>query len=391
MTLPTSSPDDPLLAALRQGVRQLMQRFPSAYWRELDEQQAYPEDFIRAMTDAGYLAALIPEAYGGGGVGVTEASVILEEVNRAGGNAAVGHAQMYTMGVILRHGSEEQKRRYLPAIARGELRLQAFGVTEPDAGSNTLNIRTRATRQGDHYIINGQKIWTSRAAYSDLMILLARTTPKDQVRKRTEGLSLFIVDMREAVGHGMTIEPIPTMINHHTTQVYFDNLKVPAENLIGQEGQGFRYILSGLNAERILIAAECIGDGYWFIERASDYARERVVFDQPIAAHQGIQFPLAKAYINLRAADLMRFDAARRYDAGEKVGPEANMAKYLAAEASWEAANVAMQTFGGFGFAREYDIERKFRETKLYQIAPISTNLILAYIGQHVLDLPKSY
>ncbi len=391
MSLPTSSPSDPLLNALRQGVRQLMRDFPAAYWRELDETQAYPEAFMQAMTEAGYLAALIPEVYGGGGVGITEASVILEEVNRAGGNAAVGHAQMYTMGVLLRHGSEEQKQRYLPPIARGELRLQAFGVTEPDAGSNTLNIRTTAVRQGDHYLINGQKVWTSRAQYSDLMILLARTTPKNQVKKRTEGLSVFLVDMREAVGHGMTIEPIPTMINHHTTQVYFDNLKVPAENLIGEEGQGFRYILSGLNAERILIAAECIGDGYWFIEKARDYANQRVVFDVPIAAHQGIQFPIAQAYAHLRAADLMRFDAARRYDAGEKVGPEANMAKYLAAEASWQAANVAMQTFGGFGFAKEYDIERKFRETRLYQIAPISTNLILAYLGQHVLKMPRSY
>ena len=368
-----------------------MRDFPAAYWRELDEAQAYPTEFMRAMTEAGYLAALIPEVYGGGGVGITEASVILEEVNRAGGNAAVGHAQMYTMGVLLRHGSEAQKQTYLPPIARGELRLQAFGVTEPDAGSNTLNIRTTAVRQGDHYLINGQKVWTSRAQYSDLMILLARTTPKNQVKKRTEGLSVFLVDMREALGRGMTIEPIPTMINHHTTQVYFDNLKVPTENLIGEEGQGFRYILSGLNAERILIAAECIGDGYWFIEKARDYANQRVVFDVPIGAHQGIQFPIAQAYAQLRAADLMRFDAARRYDAGEKVGPEANMAKYLAAEASWQAANVAMQTFGGFGFAREYDVERKFRETKLYQIAPISTNLILAYLGQHVLKMPRSY
>ncbi len=391
MTIPTSAPSDPLLDALREGVRQLMRHFPSAYWRELDEQQAYPDAFMQAMTEAGYLAALIPEAYGGGGVGITEASVILEEINRAGGNAAAGHAQMYTMGVIVRHGSEEQKQRYLPAIARGELRLQAFGVTEPNAGSNTLNIRTTAVRKGDAYVIRGQKIWTSRAEHSDLMILLARTTPREQAAKRTDGLSLFIVDMREAVGHGMTIKPIPTMINHHTTEVYFDDLRVPVENRIGEEGKGFRYLLSGLNAERILIAAECIGDGYWFIERARDYANERVVFDVPIGAHQGVQFPLAKAYMNLRAADLMRFDAARRYDAGEKVGPEANMAKYLAAEASWEAANVAMQTFGGFGFAREYDIERKFRETKLYQIAPISTNLIMAYIGQHVLKLPKSY
>ncbi len=391
MSIPTSARPDPLLDALRQGVRQLMARFPAAYWRELDESGAYPQDFMQAMTDAGYLAALIPEEYDGGGVGITEASVILEEINRQGGNAAVGHAQMYIMGIILRHGSEAQKQRYLPSIARGELRLQAFGVTEPDAGTNTLNIRTSAVRQGDHYLINGQKIWTSRAQYSDLMILLARTTPKGQVVKRTEGLSVFIVDMREAVGHGMTITPIPTMMNHHTTEIYFDDLRVPAENLIGEEGQGFRYILRGMNAERILIAAECIGDGYWFIEKARDYANQRVVFDAPIGSHQGVQFPIARAYINVRAADLMRFEAARKYDAGESIGPEANMAKYLAAEASWEAANVAMQTFGGFGFAREYDIERKFRETKLYQIAPISTNLILAYIGQHELKMPRSY
>jgi alkylation response protein AidB-like acyl-CoA dehydrogenase len=298
---------------------------------------------------------------------------------------------MYIMGIILRHGSEEQKQRYLPAIARGELRLQAFGVTEPDAGTNTLNIRTTAVRQGDFYIIRGQKIWTSRAQHSDLMILLARTTPKSQIKKRTHGLSLFIIDMHEALQNGMTIKPIPTMMNHHTTEVYFDDLKVPVQNLIGNEGEGFRYILRGMNAERILIAAECIGDGYWFIEKARDYANQRQVFDTPIGSHQGVQFPIARAYINLRAADLMRFDAAAKYDRGESIGPEANMAKYLAAEASWEAANVAMQTFGGFGFATEYDIERKFRETKLYQIAPISTNLILAYLGHNVLKMPRSY
>ena len=391
MTLPTSATPDPLLDALRQGMEQLMTRFPAEYWRELDETNSYPEAFIQAMTEAGYLAALIPEAYGGGGVGITEASVILETINRQGGNAAVGHAQMYIMGIILRHGSEEQKQRYLPAIARGELRLQAFGVTEPDAGTNTLNIRTTAVRQGDFYIIRGQKIWTSRAQHSDLMILLARTTPKTQVKKRTHGLSLFIIDMHEALQNGMTIKPIPTMMNHHTTEVYFDDLKVPVQNLIGNEGEGFRYILRGMNAERILIAAECIGDGYWFIEKARDYANQRQVFDTPIGSHQGVQFPIARAYINLRAADLMRFDAAAKYDRGESIGPEANMAKYLAAEASWEAANVAMQTFGGFGFATEYDIERKFRETKLYQIAPISTNLILAYLGHNVLKMPRSY
>jgi alkylation response protein AidB-like acyl-CoA dehydrogenase len=391
MTLPTSATPDPLLDALRQGMEQLMTRFPAEYWRELDETNSYPEAFIQAMTEAGYLAALIPEAYGGGGVGITEASVILETINRQGGNAAVGHAQMYIMGIILRHGSEEQKQRYLPAIARGELRLQAFGVTEPDAGTNTLNIRTTAVRQGDFYIIRGQKIWTSRAQHSDLMILLARTTPKSQIKKRTHGLSLFIIDMHEALQNGMTIKPIPTMMNHHTTEVYFDDLKVPVQNLIGNEGEGFRYILRGMNAERILIAAECIGDGYWFIEKARDYANQRQVFDTPIGSHQGVQFPIARAYINLRAADLMRFDAAAKYDRGESIGPEANMAKYLAAEASWEAANVAMQTFGGFGFATEYDIERKFRETKLYQIAPISTNLILAYLGHNVLKMPRSY
>ena len=391
MSIPTSATPDPLLDALRQGMEQLMAHFPSAYWRELDENNAYPTEFMQAMTKAGYLAALIPEAYGGGGVGITEASVILETINRQGGNAAVGHAQMYIMGIILRHGSEEQKQRYLPRIARGELRLQAFGVTEPDAGTNTLNIRTTAVRQGDVYIINGQKLWTSRAQHSDLMILLARTTPKNQVKKRTGGLSVFIVDMNEARAQGMTIKPIPTMMNHHTTEIYFDNVPVPAENLIGQEGEGFRYILRGMNAERILIAAECIGDGYWFIEKARDYANQRQVFDVPIGSHQGVQFPISRAYINLRAADLMRFDAAAKYDRGESIGPEANMAKYLAAEASWEAANVALQTFGGFGFATEYDIERKFRETKLYQVAPISTNLIMAYLGNKVLGMPRSY
>ncbi len=383
--------DDGLIEDLREGVRQLCGHYPNSYWQEVDKQEAYPQEFVQAMTQAGYLAALIPEEYGGGGIGITEASVILEEINRSGGSAAACHAQMYTMGTLLRHGSTAQKETYLPKIASGELRLQAFGVTEPDAGTNTLNIRTSGVRQGDHYLINGQKIWTSRAEHSDLMILLLRTTPQEAVKKRTEGLSVLLVDMREAVGNGMTIKPIPTMMNHHTTEIFFDNLKVPIKNLIGEEGKGFRYILDGMNAERILIAAECIGDGYWFVERATAYANEREVFDVPIGQHQGIQFPIAKAYINVRAADLMRFEAARRFDMGESCGPEANMAKYLAAEASWEAANATMQTFGGFGFAREYDVERKFRETRLYQIAPISTNLILAYMGQHVLKMPRSY
>jgi len=376
---------------LRQGMRQLCGRFPDAYWRDLDKQEAYPTEFVRAMTEAGYLAALIPEQYGGGGVGITEASIILEEVHRSGGNAAACHAQMYIMGTLLRHGSEAQKDFYLPKIASGELRLQAFGVTEPDAGTDTTQIRTTAVRQPDHYLIRGQKIWTSRAQHSDLMLLLARTTPVEQVPKRTHGLSVFLIDLREAVGNGVTIEPIEVMINHHTTQVFFDDLRVPLDSLVGEEGIGFRYILDGMNAERILIAAECIGDGYWFIDRASRYAKDRVVFDRPIGQNQGIQFPIAQAYIHVRAANLMRFEAARLFDSGRPCGAEANMAKLLAADASWEAANVTLQTYGGFGFAKEYDIERKFRETRLYQIAPISTNLILSYIGQHVLGMPRSF
>jgi acyl-CoA dehydrogenase len=376
---------------LRFHVRRLCAAFPNSYWQQVDRERAYPEDFVHAMTTAGYLAALIPEEYGGGGSTLTEASVILEEINRSGGNAGVCHAQMYIMGTLLRYGSAEQKDRYLPQIASGNLRLQAFGVTEPDAGSDTTRIRTAAVREGDHYRINGQKIWTSRVAHSDLMLLLARTTPLDQVSKRTEGLSIFLIDLRTAVGNGVTIQPIPTMINHHTAQVFFDNLLVPAENCIGEEGKGFRYLLDGLNAERILIAAESIGDGYWFIERATAYAKERVVFDRPIGQNQGIQFPLARAYVNLRAADLMRFEAAALFDASKSCGAEANMAKLLAADAAWEAANATMQTFGGFAFASEYDIERKFRETRLYQVAPISTNLVLSYVAQHVLGLPRSY
>ncbi len=378
-------------AEIRFGVRRLCERFGNAYWRALDEQQAYPDTFVQAMTEAGYLATLLPENYGGSGLGIREASIILEEINRSGGNAAVCHAQMYIMGTLLRHGSDEQKQHYLPDIATGNLRLQAFGITEPDAGSDTSSIRTTAHRQGNEYIVNGQKIWTSRVQYSDLMLLLARTTPLDQVKKRTDGLSLLLLDLRTAVGNGLTIKPIRTMINHHTAEVFFDNLPVPAANLIGEEGKGFRYLLDSLNAERILIAAESVGDGYWFVERTQAYARQRVVFGRPIGQNQGIQFPLAQAYIHLQAADLMRYRAAELFDRGEQCGAEANMAKLLAADAAWEAANVALQTHGGFGFAAEYDIERKFRETRLYQVAPISTNLILAYIAQHVLDLPRSY
>ena len=376
---------------LRQGMRQLCARYPDEYWRELDKKEGYPNEFVQAMTEAGYLAALIPEAYGGIGVGVTEASIILEEVHRSGGNAAACHAQMYIMGTLLKHGSEEQKQKFLPKIASGELRLQAFGVSEPDAGTDTTSIRTTAVREGDSYRIRGQKIWTSRALHSDLMLLIARTTPADQVKKRTLGLSVFLINLREAVGNGVTIEPIEVMINHHTTQVFFDDLRVPADTLIGEEGLGFRYILDGMNAERILIAAECIGDGYWFVDRATKYANERVVFDRPIGQNQGIQFPIAQAYIDVRAADLMRFEAAGLFDNGQPCGAEANMSKLLAADASWKAANVTLQTYGGFGFAKEYDVERKFRETRLYQIAPISTNLILSYIGQHILGMPRSF
>lgn len=376
---------------LRRAVRQLCARYPDEYWRDLDKSAAYPTEFVKAMTEAGYLAALIPEDYGGIGVGVTEASIVLEEIHRSGGNAAACHAQMYIMGTLLRHGSSEQKAQYLPRIANGDLRLQAFGVSEPDAGTDTTSIRTMAYREGDTYRIRGQKIWTSRAMHSDLMLLLARTTPTDQVEKRTQGLSIFLIDLRKALGKGVTIEPVEVMINHHTTQVYFDDLVIPADNLIGEEGMGFRYILDGMNAERILIAAECIGDGYWFIDRATHYANERVVFDRPIGQNQGIQFPISRAYVDVRAADLMRYEAARLFDAGQPCGAEANMAKLVAADASWGAANVTLQTYGGFGFAKEYDVERKFRETRLYQIAPISTNLILSYIAQHVLGLPRSF
>ena len=376
---------------IRTAVRRLCEQFGDVYWREMDEKRAYPDAFVRAMTEAGYLAVLIPEAYGGAGLGIREASIVLEEINRSGGNAAVCHAQMYIMGTLLRHGSEAQKQEYLPKIAAGELRLQAFGVTEPDAGSDTSSIRTTAVRSGDGYIVNGQKIWTSRIEHSDLLLLLARTTPPEQVAKRSEGLSLLLVDLREAVGKGVTIKPIRTMINHHAAEVFFDNLYVPAAQLIGEEGNGFRYLLDSLNAERILIAAECLGDGYWFVERSVQYANQRIVFGRPIGQNQGIQFPIAMAYAHIQAADLMRFRAADLFDSRAPCGPEANMAKLLAADAAWEAANVALQTHGGFGFAAEYDIERKFRETRLYQVAPISTNLVLAYLAHTILKLPRSY
>ncbi|HHY66387.1 MAG TPA: acyl-CoA/acyl-ACP dehydrogenase [Alicyclobacillus sp.] len=376
---------------LRQAVRKVCERFPDTYWRELDRVRAYPQEFVDALTQAGYLAALIPEEYGGAGLGITEASIILEEINRSGGNAGACHAQMYTMGTLLRHGSEEQKRVYLPRIAEGTLRLQAFGITEPNTGSDTTQLKTTAVRRGDRYVINGQKVFISRTEPSDLMLLLVRTTPVDQVRKRTEGWSVLLVDLREAIGRGLTMRPIRTMMNHSATELFFEDLEVPVDNLIGEEGKGFHYILDGMNAERILIAAECIGDARWFVGRAAEYARRRVVFGRPIGQNQGVQFPIARAYVNLEAADLMRFRAAELFDAGQPCGGEANMAKLLAADASWEAANVALQTHGGFGFAEEYDVERKFRETRLYQVAPISTNLILSYVAEHVLGLPRSY
>jgi acyl-CoA dehydrogenase len=377
--------------SLRDAVRSVCGAFTDEYWRELDACHGYPDRFVAALTEAGFLAALIPEEYGGAGLGLDAAAIILEEINRSGGNAAVCHAQMYTMGTLLRHGSAEQKARYLPDVARGALRLQAFGVTEPGAGSDTTKIRTTAVRRGDGYRIDGQKVWMSRAEHSDLMILLARTTPLDEVQRKSDGLSVFLVDMRAAVGHGLTIRPIATMMNHATTEVFFDGLEIPADALIGEEGRGFRYILDGMNAERILIAAECVGDGRWFVERGARYAREREVFGRPIGANQGIAFPLARANVNVEAADLMRRHATAKFMAAEPCGAEANMAKLLAADASWEAANVCLQTYGGYGFAVEYDIERKFRETRLYQVAPISTNLILSYVAEHVLGLPRSY
>ena len=376
---------------LREAVSQLCARFGLEYWRKLDETATYPEQFVQALTDAGWLAALIPEEFGGSGLGITEASIILEEINHSGGNSGPCHAQMYIMGTLLRHGSEEQKHNYLPKIASGELRLQSFAVTEPSVGTDTTKIKTTAVRNGDHYIVNGQKVWTSRVQHSDLMLLLARTTPLDQVKKKSQGLSVFLVDLKEAIENGLSVVPIRNMPNHETNELFFDDVIVPADNLIGEEGRGFRYILDGMNAERILIAAECIGDGHWFIEKATTYARERVVFDRPIGQNQGIQFPLARAHVNVEAADLMRFKAASLFDNHQPCAPEANMAKLLGADASWEAANAALQTHGGFGFAAEYDIERKFRETRLYQVAPISTNLILSYIGEHVLKMPRSF
>ncbi|MBL6750664.1 MAG: acyl-CoA/acyl-ACP dehydrogenase [Nevskia sp.] len=376
---------------IREEVRKLCARFPGEYWRKLDVARHYPTEFVQALTEAGFLSALIPEEYGGSGLGLSAASAILETVHATGCNGAACHAQLYTMGTILRHGSAEQKSRYLPGIASGELRLQAFGVTEPTSGTDTTSLRTFARRDGNRYVVNGQKIWTSRAEHSDLMLLLARTTPRDQVAKKTDGLSTFIVDMRKALGHGLTIRPIRTMMNHNSCEVFFDNMEVPAENLVGEEGKGFRYILSGMNAERILIASESVGDAKWFTDKAVAYARERVVFGRPIGQNQGIQFPIAKAYAQMRAAELMVHDAIRRYEAHLDCGAEANMAKMLAADAAWDAANACLQTHGGFGFAEEYDVERKFREARLYQVAPISTNLILSFVAEHVLGMPRSY
>ena len=376
---------------IRDAVRSLCQGYPGEYWREKDRKREYPTEFVQALTDSGFLAVLIPEIYGGSELGIQEAAAILEEIHKSGCNGAACHAQMYIMGTLLRHGSEQQKKKYLPGIASGELRLQAFGVTEPGSGTDTTSIRTFAKKEGDEYVVNGQKVWTSRAEHSDLMLLLARTTPKDEVTKRTDGLSVFLVDLRKSLNHGVTIRPISTMINHATTEVFIDDLRIPAEQRIGEEGKGFRYILDGMNAERILIGAECIGDSRWFIQKASDYAKDRKVFQRPIGQNQGIQFPIAKAYAQSEAADLMVRKAASLFDSGKPCGKEANMAKLLAADASWEAADVCLQTHGGFGFAEEYDIERKFRETRLYRIAPVSTNLILSYLAEHVLGLPRSF
>ncbi|WP_454805611.1 acyl-CoA dehydrogenase family protein [Paraburkholderia fungorum] len=376
---------------LREAVRDLCSQFPGEYFRKIDEERGYPEAFVDALTKAGWLAALIPQEYGGSGLGLTEASIIMEEINRSGGNSGACHGQMYNMGTLLRHGSDEQKQRYLPRIASGELRLQSMAVTEPTTGTDTTKIKTTAERKGDRYVINGQKVWISRVQHSDMMIVLARTTPLSDVRKKSEGMSIFLVDLHEATGKGLTVRPIPNMVNHETNELFFDNLEIPAENLIGEEGKGFKYILDGLNAERTLIAAECIGDGYWFIDKVSQYVKDRVVFGRPIGQNQGVQFPIARAYVNVEAANLMRFDAACRFDAHEPCGTQANMAKLLAADASWEAANACLQFHGGFGFACEYDVERKFRETRLYQVAPISTNLILSYVAEHVLDLPRSF
>ena len=376
---------------LRDAVRALCSQYDSVYWQGIDDKRVYPEAFVDALTKAGWMSALIPEQYGGSGLTLTEASVIMEEVTRSGGNAGCCHGQMYNMNTLLRHGSEAQKKKYLPKIAAGELRLQAMGVTEPGAGTDTTRIKTVAVRKGDRYVVNGQKVWTSRLQHSELMILLARTSPIDQVQKKTDGMSIFLVDAKAAWGKALDVRPIRNMVNHETNQVFIDNLEIPVENLIGEEGKGFRYILDGLNAERILIAAECIGDGYWFTEKATKYANERVVFDRPIGQNQGVQFPIAKSYAAMRAAELMVKEATRKYEAGLDCGAEANMAKMLAADASWEAANACVQTHGGFGFAEEYDVERKFRETRLYPVAPISTNLILSYLAEHVLGMPRSY
>ncbi|MEP6996160.1 MAG: acyl-CoA dehydrogenase family protein [Betaproteobacteria bacterium] len=384
-------PHDDRYQDLRDAIRDLCGHYPDAYWREVDARRGYPEAFVDALTRAGWLAALIPQEYGGSGLGLAEASVIMEEINRNGGNAGACHGQMYNMGTLLRHGSDEQKRRYLPKIASGELRLQSMAVTEPTTGTDTTQLSTTAVRRADRYVVNGQKVWISRVQHSDLMILLARTTPLAEVGRRAEGMSIFLLDLHQAVGKGLTVRPIANMVNHETNELFFDALEIPADTLIGEEGKGFRYILDGLNAERTLIAAECIGDAWWFVNRASAYANQRRVFNRPIGKNQGVQFPIAEAYIETEAANLMRFDACRRFDAREPCGAQANMAKYLAAKASWEAANVCLQTHGGFGFACEYDVERKFRETRLYQVAPISTNLILSYVAEHVLGLPRSF
>jgi acyl-CoA dehydrogenase len=376
---------------IRDAVRDLCRQYPDEYHRKVDEKRGYPEEFVDALTKAGWMAALIPQEYGGSGLGLTEASVIMEEINRSGGNSGACHGQMYNMGTLLRHGSSEQKLKYLPRIATGQLRLQSMGVTEPTTGTDTTKIKTTAVKKGDRYVINGQKVWISRVQHSDLMILLARTTPLAEVTKKSEGMSIFIVDLREAIGKGLSVRPILNMVNHETNELFFENLEIPAENLIGEEGKGFKYILDGLNAERTLIAAECIGDGYWFIDRVTKYVKERVVFGRPIGQNQGVQFPIAESYIEVEAANLMRWKACELFDAHQPCGEQANMAKYLAAKASWEAANACLQFHGGFGFACEYDIERKFRETRLYQVAPISTNLILAYVAEHVLGLPRSF
>jgi acyl-CoA dehydrogenase len=376
---------------IRDGVRALCAEFPDAYFRRVDAARGYPEAFVDALTKAGWLAALIPQEYGGSGLGLAAASVIMEEINRCGGNSGACHGQMYNMGTLLRHGSDAQKLRFLPGIAAGTVRLQSMGVTEPSTGTDTTRLKTTAVKNGDRYVVNGQKVWISRVQHSDLMILLARTTPLADVKRKSDGMSIFIVDLHEATGKGMTVRPIANMVNHETNELFFDNLAIPAENLIGEEGKGFKYILDGLNAERTLIAAECIGDGYWFIDRAAKYASERIVFDRPIGKNQGVQFPIVDAYIEIEAANLMRFRACELFDANQPCGAEANMAKYLAAKASWEAANACLQTYGGFGFASEYDVERKFRETRLYQVAPISTNLILSYVAEHVLGMPRSF